>query len=441
MRYPVVFSLPAQSGDETSRIQEAIDETARRGGGSVVLEGGCHMAGGLRLASGVDLVLGEEAVLVASSRYEDYAGNIVSVKAEDSDRAFIHVCGVDGAGIFGPGWIDGVSDAWNRGFDEGVGTLIPAELRPRLVVVEQSTNITLAGFGIRNAPMWTVHLISSRTLTVSELSIENDIRLPNNDGIVIDGCVDVMVSHCRIDTADDGVCLKTSRKTSGETVGACRNVQIEHCQVASRSCAFKIGTESHDDISDVAFVDCVADRSNRGLGVVSRDGGRINRIRFERIRLDCHETPVGFWGSGEPINISALDRRSSQPAGAISDVVIKSLDVQAEGAAVLYAEQPGMVSNVVLENIILAQRPGPLGTGRMLDLRPTTAELVIPDGAEGRANSWVRLADGSIAGLTPYPGGFPAVFAYGVEGLHMRSVTIDRPDPLPEDWNRDAIVR
>ena len=439
MRSSACQFLNAQEGVATARIQAAINELAATGGGRVVLASGRHVAGGLRLASGVNLVLEAGAVLAALDDYEAFAGNTVSVIAEESDRAFILASGVHNAGISGPGCIDGGSDAWSTGWDDDVGTLVPKRHRPRVIVIEDSTDIHLAGFEIVLSPMWTMHLIASQRVTVEHVRIESDQRLPNNDGVVIDGCTDVVVSDCTIQTADDGVCLKTSRRHNGLAVPPCRRIRIERCQVSTRSCAFKVGTETHADISDVSFVDCRAEDSNRGLGVFSRDGGILERISFEHTQLDCRETPVGFWGSGEGVTLSALDRRSERPAGAICDVRINGLSGRTEGAVVIYAERRGLVRNISLRNVRLELREGRLGTATLLDLRPTAADLSVPMGAEGRANSWVRLADGSIAGMTPYPGGMPAIYAHAVEGLTMDNTEIERPDPLPKGWNQQTI--
>lgn len=440
MRQGTSRTLNAEPGVSTERIQNAIDEVASAGGGSVVLASGRHLAGGLRLASGVDLVLQEGAVLAAVDDYAAFAGNVVSVLAEESDRAFILASGVRDAGIFGPGRIDGGSDAWSSGWDDAVGTLVPARHRPRVVVVEDSSNVQLVGFEIVMSPMWTMHLIASQKVSVDSVRIENDQRLPNNDGIVIDGCVDVVVRDCAIRTADDGVCLKTSRRRDGQPTPACRTVRVERCRVSTRSCAFKVGTETHADISDISFVDCRADDANRGIGVFSRDGGVIERISFEHIHLDCRETPVGFWGSGEGITLSALDRRQERLAGAIRDVRITGLSGRTEGAVVFHADRPGLIRNVVVRDVRLTQEEGRLGTAALLDLRPTAADLQVPVGAEGRANSWVRLADGSIAGLMRYPGGMPGLYAHGVEGLSMVELEITRPAPLPPGWNEQTVL-
>ncbi|MBP0573903.1 hypothetical protein J8J27_24710, partial [Mycobacterium tuberculosis] len=108
----------------------------------------------------------------------------------------------------------------------------------------------------------------------------------------------------RITTADDGIVLKTSIGADGKPVGACRRVDVRNSRLSSQSCALKLGTESHGDFADIRFEDCAIVDSNRALGLFSRDGGTMTGIRFTRITLDCHETPDGFWGSGEAITVN-----------------------------------------------------------------------------------------------------------------------------------------
>ena len=52
------------------------------------------------------------------------------------------------------------------------------------------------------------------------------------------------IANCSISTADDGVVLKTSIRDNGEIAGACERITVKNCDVLSRSCALKVGTES-----------------------------------------------------------------------------------------------------------------------------------------------------------------------------------------------------
>ncbi|MEJ2003222.1 MAG: hypothetical protein P8X77_17935 [Maritimibacter sp.] len=114
-----------------------------------------------------------------------------------------------------------------------------------------------------------------------------------------------------------------------------------------------------------------------------------------RIKLDCHETPDGFWGSGEALTINVIDRRpDSRPAGAVRGVVVSEISGQMQGAINLFAERAGDISDVLVDGLSLKQRPGTLGTAQSYDLRPTAADLEADPDAEGRANAWRRGTDG-----------------------------------------------
>lgn len=64
-----------EGAGDTARIQEAIDDCFSRGGGKVVLEEGVYVSGTLRLKSHVTLCLAGGALLLGSTRIEDYPDN------------------------------------------------------------------------------------------------------------------------------------------------------------------------------------------------------------------------------------------------------------------------------------------------------------------------------------------------------------------------------
>ncbi|MEZ2126623.1 MULTISPECIES: glycoside hydrolase family 28 protein [unclassified Sinorhizobium] len=423
---------------DVADLQGVIDQLIAAGGGRLLLEPGWHVAGPLRLGSGVTLVIQEGATLEFTPNYEYYASNSVSVIAEASDRAYITAQNARDIAIVGKGRILGAGHAFRTGFDESVGTFTPSEKRPRILVLEDCRNVRLEGVFIEDSPMWTVHLVRCETVAISDVEISNNRQLPNTDGVVIDSCRHVTIRDVIIRTADDGICLKTSRSDRG--ISICENVEISGCVVESKSCALKIGTESFGDVRNVRFSRSKVEASNRGLGIFSRDGGIIEDIVFSDIELDCHETPDGFWGSGEPLTITQLDRRPELPAGVVRNVTAENIKGRCHGAINLFAEKAGGIDGIILHNIDLTMDEGPLGTARQYDLRPTNADLAPPEGAEGRGNAWLRGADGKILGLVDYPGGLPGVFTHNVTHLVMEEVAIERPTPLPAGWNSLDIV-
>jgi polygalacturonase len=288
--------------------------------------------------------------------------------------------------------------------------------------------------------MWTLHLADCEDVVIRNVTIANDRRLPNTDGMVLDACRRVVIEDCVISTADDGICLKTSAGPDGKAIGSCEDVTVRRCTVSSLSCALKLGTESHGDFRNVVFEDCQVRESNRGLGVFSRDGGQMKNIRFSRIAVDCHETLDGFWGSGEALTVTVVDRRPERRAGAVENLLVEEISGRMEGAINLVSTSEAGIHNVALRAITITQEPGPLGTGLRYDLRPTFADIAPITEAAGRANAWTRGADGRIVGLLHYPGGMPAIYLKGVEGLIAQDVAVKRPAPRPSGWNATDIV-
>lgn len=434
-----VERVAAAGGDRTAAVQAAFDAVSKRGGGVVILEAGVHLCGGLRLPPDLELRLADGAVLRAIGDYDAFASNRCATVAEDSDRAFLLARDARNLRITGPGTIDGQGRLWNLGPDGDMGVLIPAHHRPRTLVIENSRDVTLENLQITDSPMWTLHLVGCRGVRVRGVEVDNNLRQPNTDGIVVDSCHDVEIADCRIRAADDGVVLKTSRRTDGLPPGSCEWIAVRRTVVQSLSCALKIGTESFGDFTGIDFADCEVRDSNRALGIFSRDGGAVRDVRFCRITVDCHETPDGYWGSGEAVTINVVDRRPDErPAGAIQDVLIEDISGRVEGAVTIVGRGVNPITGVRLNRVRLEQRPGRLGTGRYLDLRPTPADL--KPNASGRANAWTRGGDGRIVGVADYPGGLPGVYAETIEPPELIDVSVVRPEPLPEGWNTEAIV-
>lgn len=429
--------ITPSAGDATDAIQSAINTIAALGGGSVVLRPGTHRVRGLRMMSGVELHLETGAELAFAASYDAYATNQVSVIAEGSERACIVGQGLVGCAITGSGTIRAPGPHYVAGEDPEVGTHLPAKLRPRVLVLEDCEGVSLTGVHIEDSPMWTVHLIACRRVRIDGITIRNDRLLPNTDGIVVDSCTDVTIENVSIDTADDGVCLKTTRRTAG--IAPCRSIVVRHSRISSRSCALKIGTETFEEISDIVFEDCVVAETNRALGIFSRDGGRVSNVRFARIVVDCHETPDGFWGSGEAITVTVVTRRPELPAGAVSNVTFEDITGSMEGAINLVSEIPGGLSNVRLSRASLFQHPGALGTAQRYDLRPTPADMA--PRANGRANAWTKGPDGVVVGLAEYPAGMPGLFTSGISEILLEDVVISRPPELPPGWNPELIVQ
>jgi len=434
------FAIYPAEGEATATIQAQIDAASSAGGGRVILLAGRHVTGGLRLESGVELHLAENAVLAPLPDYDAYRATSVSVIAEDSDRGMIVASRAENIAITGPGMIEAGGEHFIAGDDEVMGTWIPAALRPRVVVFEGCRNVRLENIQVSGSPMWTLHMVDCEDIHFRNVDVANDRRLPNTDGIVLDACRRALIEDCRIYTADDGVVLKTSAGPDGKAVGRCEDITVRRCDVSSMSCALKLGTESFGDFSNIVFEDCKVSETNRALGLFSRDGGKMSNVRFSRIDVDCRETPDGFWGSGEALTVTVVDRRPERQAGRVENLTVEDLTGSMEGAINLVSTSPAGIHNVQLARIALSQQSGKLGTGMHYDIRPTQADIAPDPEADGRANAWTRDKDGRVVGLEDYPGGMPGIYLAGVNGFSALEVGISRAAPLPEGWNIKELV-
>jgi polygalacturonase len=424
-------------GSAPDHLQGEIDKLSAAGGGQVRLLPGQHVCGPLQLKSDIDLHLEDGAVLSPVPDHALYEANISTMRVEGSERCMILGQNLENVSITGLGTIDGGGSHFVAGDDAEAGVYIPLEPRLRTVVLEESSNVRIEQLTLREASSWTMHLIHCTNVTVDGYKVLNDMRMPNTDGLVLDGCVNVSVRNSVIRTADDGVVLKTCQS---QPQWHCTDISITDCIIESGSCAIKIGTETFGNVKRVSVDNCTLEGCNRGLGILSRDGGEICDISYRNVDLDCRETPFGFWGSGEALTITQLDRRSSVPAGKVRRILVENMTGVHEGAVNFYAARPGDIAEVKINGVRLTQRPGALGTGQQQDIRPTEADLTPSKDAAGRVGAWVRDDNGRIIGLNDYPGGMPGLFSYNVANLSLSDVQITRPSPVPDGWNPNVIV-
>ncbi len=431
------FAVPRPMGsDITAPLQSTIDMARAAGGGRVVVPDGVWDTGAVCLFDNIELHLPGGATLRAATDYAAYGAGAVSVPAENADRALIVARDAANVAVSGPGWIDGQGGAW-CGDRLARGVKWVHGRRPRIIVMEACRNVRIAALNIRQAPMWTIHLVGCRDIVVEDCTIENDMLMPNTDGVNFDGCQDGILRRCTITAADDCVCLKTSAPADPRLASACERILVAQCSFRSNSCAVKIGTETHNDVRDAVFSQCTISQSNRAFGIFSRDGGTIERICFENSTVDCHWTPDGFWGNGEAITINALPRRAGTPPGEVRDVVVRRVSGAMESTISLVGSAERPLKRIVLSEIDLRQNPVPGDTLPELDLRPTAAD--VNEDHDPAVGVWKLDAEGRVIGMAPYPGGLPGIWAEHVSGLDLRTVEIARPDPLPAGWSADYV--
>jgi polygalacturonase len=434
-------NLPFCNGEQlvTESFQQALDAIDAAGGGTLHVPPGRYLLGTLCLPSYLTLYLEAGAALVASASYADFHQARTFSRAECSDRAMLYACGQTDITIAGAGQIFGNADAYFSSETDAHGYRMPAEKRPRMIVFEDCRHIRLHGITLCHAPMWTVHLVSCRHVSVVQVTIDNDLSMANTDALDIDSCQHVHISHSYFSAADDGICIKTTDKPD-QLRGPTRCVVIHRCILRSYSCAFKIGTETFDDIEDVVMSECTIFDSNRGIGLVSRDGGHLRRLQFSRITFECHHVNPCHWGKADPIFISCRHRDPAIAPGNISWVSFSHLNGTAEGAINLHADTFGTVHHVSIDHLQLQQLPTDDPQQGLYDIRPP-CNPTRPTGS-GLDNAYcLNPKTGLAFGVAPYPDGLPAIYARGIAEFTLNQLCIDRPVPLPDGWDLQTIVQ
>lgn len=422
----------------TAQLQQRIDTLAAAGGGTLTVPPGIWLTGTLVLPSHFTLHLEAGACLRASPDAADYPANLTQSMAELSHMALLYARHQRQITLSGEGRIEGNAAAWFAELPDEQGYRQPAEQRPRLLVLEECEQVRIRDITLADSPMWTAHLVSCRHVFIHRLTIDNDLALSNTDALDIDSCQFVHISDSYFSAADDGICLKTTRKAPALQQPT-RHVVITNCIIRSKSCAIKIGTETAADINNIAVSNCTIFESNRGIGLVSRDGGEFSQMSFSNILFDCRHGHPCHWGKADPVYLSARRRDPQIPAGKIQRITFSQLSGISEGAINLHSETPGDIHDITFDTLQFQQAAGGAQEQGCYDIRPP-CNPARPTGM-GRDNAYLVNPDtGRAWGVEPYPGGLPVLFADGVARLTLRSLNVQRPQPLPPGWNPQDVV-
>ncbi|UII77667.1 glycosyl hydrolase family 28 protein [Flagellimonas sp. HMM57] len=316
----------------TEAIQKAIDKATSKGGGKVIVPEGKFLTGTLELKSNVELHVRENATLLGSTIPSHYRrlemdGRPESPKKDDNSQlALIVAYKVDNISISGGGTIDGQGRALALAVDSlhhaGIaidpnynkGGRRPNEkMRPKLTRISTCRDVTFSKTKFRNSASWGLSFELCTNLTLDGIDINNQAYW-NNDGMDITDSKNVKVINCNVNSADDGICLKSYYPNFFND-----GVLIENCTVRSSASAIKFGTASLGGFKNVTIKDIkVYDTFRSAIAIESVDGGVIENINVSNIVAE---------NTGNAIFIR-LGHRSGEKPGSIKNVHIKDMKVE-----------------------------------------------------------------------------------------------------------------
>jgi polygalacturonase len=309
--------------DSTEAIAKAIDACASAGGGRVLVPDGVFVTGAIRLKTDVNLHLADQAMLRFSPDPKHYLPAVFT-RWEGTEcinySSFIYAFEQTNLAITGLGTLDGQADCehwwpWvgrtNCGWKEGqprqqpdrdalvamADTDVPVServfgeghfLRPQFIQPYRCTNVLIEGITIKNSPMWEIHPVLSRNVTIRNVKISS--HGPNNDGCDPESCTDVLIDNCTFDTGDDCIAIKSGRNRDGRRVAVpCENLVIRNCTMKDGHGGVTIGSEVSGNVRNVFVDGCQMDSPHleRALRIKTNSyrGGLVENVYFRNVTI------------------------------------------------------------------------------------------------------------------------------------------------------------
>lgn len=378
--YPENYGAVADGKtNDVAAIQTAIDKASENGGGRVVLTSGkTYYSDSIIMKENVELHLQIGSRLKATSDINGYfrpcnfindktntlIGNPVTGKPS---FCFIYGFEAHGCKITGFGTIDANGHAFVERKDKYyvTGNFYP---RPTVIYIEKSNHITVEDVTIVDAPFWTLHPAGCDDVLISKIRILNDLDVANSDGIDPDHSSNVRILGCHVECADDCICLKASKGNS--EYGPCENIVISDCTLISTSAAIKIGTEGVGDFRNVLVQNCIISKSNRGLSIQIRDGGNVENVKYNNIIIETRRFCPDWWGTAEPIVITAFDRDENTKAGHIKNISFKNITAKGENGVLIHGTKENVIENVTFQNVDITLSKSTKWNSGLYDMRP-----------------------------------------------------------------------
>jgi len=455
---------------DTDAINAAILAADKAGGGTVLLPAGRYLSFSIRLRSNVALYLDAGCVLIAADPARDRGQyDAAEPNAWDAFQDFGHSHwhnsliwgeGLENVAILGPGriWGRGLTRSGpgaNRVLKAGdmpsslggadpmgerakKGSVFGAEMAGmgnKAIALKNCRNVQLKDFSMLKCGHFAVLATGTDNMVIDNLTVDTE-----RDGFDIDGCRNVRISNCLVNTPnDDAICLKSSyalgkpRFTEHVTITGCQvsgfdlgtlldgtfgKTQTEAPDKEGVCGRIKLGTESNGGFRNIAIANCVFEHC-RGLAIESVDGAIIEDVTATNLAMrDLTTSPLFI----------RLGRRMRAPegtkVGAIRRVNISNVTVSqanAPFASIIAGLPEAPVEDVRISNLTVVHGGG----GAASDV---TREL--PEHPD-------HYPEPSMFGVTP---------SYGLYARHVRNLEVhhadlrtEKPDARPPVLLHDVV--
>jgi hypothetical protein len=363
-----------KSDDARPALQKAIDACGKAGGGRVYVPPGEYSSGQLHLRSGVRLYVEAGATIYAtldSSQYDD-ARKAALIYGEDLHDIVLEGGGtLDGQASYE--WhLNAITDHYIlpnqrrmeaagkpllRSFPVGQGK---ETVFPRMVLLLRCTDVRIAGLKFLRSRSWTINPYACKRLVIDGVYIYSSQKEAVwADGIDPDGCQDVRISNCTIETGDDAICFY-STPIWGPVLPT-ENVTVTNSRLSSSSSAIKFCDGNSKAVRHVAISNIIITNSNRGLAFMVFDGGIVEDVVIDNVTIDTRRFDWFWWGDGDPIHFN-IKRRSeidgrhydNEPAaGIIRNISISNVIAHGQGTSAIEGHPDSWLQGIRFNHVRL----------------------------------------------------------------------------------------
>lgn len=380
-----IQDLGAKPGQKaTAIIQQAIDNTSLRGGGTVVVPAGKWMTGRISLKSNVNLYVSEGAELCFSGEVADYLP-VVFTRNEGIELMSLGACiyayKQENIGLTGKGKLIGPARGGSI-FKQVMDTTVienfvaldkPVTERyydgknggaiflPMFISPTDCKNVYIEGLTLENTAFWNIVPVYCDHVIIRGMTV-NSVGIPRGDGIDIESTKNVLIEYCTLNNGDDCFTLKAGRGEDGLRVNIpSENIVIRHCLAQKGHGAITVGSETAAMIRNVYVHDCVFDNTESGLRFKTRRprGGGGENLTYERIRMNLNGSAFNWDMLGSSVHVGDLaNRMPLRPVDALTplyrNIVARDIIVEKSTNFVkAYAIPESPLQNVTIENVLV----------------------------------------------------------------------------------------
>ena len=390
------FGAPADGATlATEPVQRAIDRCHADGGGVVLVPAGSYLVGTLNLRSNVEFRLETGAELRATldlTQYQRHNRELAGIfYTERASNVSITGNGViDGRGMafMIPGQAKLIGDDQRRQTRQGLdfrkvcdglgdGPLYPRERYHQMIVFSECTDVTLEDFRCVDSPYWCFLIVHCDGVKIRGLRIDNNLLIPNSDGLDVISSSHVNISDCFFRCGDDALVLagygehhgdpgfKDIRKPSTD-------INVSNCIFQSRSSGIRIGGHDQNPMTNYNFSNITIFDSNRGINISVSDSCSLENVTFDNIRIETRLHTGDWWGQGEPIHMTAMVLvPEKQQLGVIRNIFFNNITCVGENSVVMIADRQTQLQNIYFTNFEFKVRKSALEevAGGNYDLR------------------------------------------------------------------------